>query len=84
MSTPPAYTTILTLSGLTAHDIIDLTPKSWRVHQEYMALRDTMAQIIVMIQSNIIAGTIATHATARPDLHPLLEDILNYNVICVW
>ena len=48
-----------------------------------MAMRDTVAQIILMIQVNLIAGTVTRYAMDRPDLHPLFEDILNFNVMCV-
>lgn len=48
-----------------------------------MALRDTVAQILVMVQINIFAGTIASHLTVRPDLLPLMEDTLNFDLMYV-
>ncbi|PLB43760.1 acyl-CoA oxidase [Aspergillus steynii IBT 23096] len=67
--------------GLAMHDIIALSPRFWQVHKDYMAFRDTVAQIIVMVQINIVAGTVALYAAVRPDLHPLMENILNFDVI---
>ncbi|KAI9041911.1 acyl-CoA oxidase [Aspergillus affinis] len=67
---------------LTAHDIIALSPKFWRIHKDYMAIRDSAAHTILMIHVNLFAGTVAQYAMDRPYLHPLMDDILNFNVMC--
>lgn len=48
-----------------------------------MALRDSVAQILVMVQINIVAGSIASYVTVRPDLLPLMENILRFDVMYV-
>lgn len=43
-------------------------------------IRDIVAHIIFSIQYNLVAGTIAPYAMKRPDLQPVMEKILNFDV----
>lgn len=43
-------------------------------------IRDIVAHIIFSIQYNLVAGTIAPYALKRPDLQPVMEKILNFDV----
>lgn len=43
-------------------------------------IRDIVAHILFSIQYNLVAGTIAPYALKRPDLRPVMEKILNFDV----
>lgn len=43
-------------------------------------IRDIVAHIIFSIQYNLVAGTIAPYAMKRPDLQPVMQKILNFDV----
>ncbi|KAI0790861.1 acyl-CoA dehydrogenase NM domain-like protein [Abortiporus biennis] len=64
--------------GLTLHDIVTLSPKFWQLHQDPMVAVDASAFTIIVIQYNLAAGTISTFAKDRPDLLPLIDDLLQW------
>ncbi|KAF4770912.1 hypothetical protein HAV15_012572 [Penicillium sp. str.  len=66
--------------GLTIDDILRLTPKFWESHMDAIIIRDIVAHIIFSIQYNLVAGTIAPYAMKRPDLQPVMQKILNFDV----
>ena len=41
---------------------------------------DGSATTLLVIQLNLVAGTLAPHALIREDLMPLMNDILNFRV----
>jgi hypothetical protein len=43
-------------------------------------IRDTVAHVLFSIQFNLVAGTIAPYVMKRPDLRPVIEKILNFDV----
>ena len=43
-------------------------------------IRDIVAHILFSIQYNLVAGTIAPYTLKRPDLRPVMEKILNFDV----
>ncbi|OQE13097.1 hypothetical protein PENFLA_c054G09892 [Penicillium flavigenum] len=66
--------------GLTINDILSLTPKFWKSHMDAIIIRDIVAHILFSIQYNLVAGTIAPYALKRPDLRPVMDKILNFDV----
>ncbi|OQD65072.1 hypothetical protein PENPOL_c006G10071 [Penicillium polonicum] len=66
--------------GLTADDILRLTPKFWQSHMDAIIIRDIVAHVLFSIQYNLVAGTIAPYAMKRPDLQPVMKKILNFDV----
>lgn len=68
---------------MTLEDVHYLTPKFWNAHTDNIVTRDTTAQILVTIQYNLVAGTIAPFALERPDLRPLMDQILNFEITSV-
>lgn len=70
----------LTRPGLTLEDALHLTPKFWAVHKDSIIVRDTTAHILVTIQLNLVAGTVAGFAVKRPDLQPLMKEILDFDI----
>ncbi|KAF4950787.1 hypothetical protein FSARC_13084 [Fusarium sarcochroum] len=70
-------------SGLSQHDIENLTPKFWDFHFDcngVIAARDMTAFIIVAIQVNLCIGTLCSFVKGRPDLQDLLDKLLNFDV----
>ncbi|OQE42967.1 hypothetical protein PENCOP_c003G03942 [Penicillium coprophilum] len=66
--------------GLTIDDILSLTPKFWQSHMDAIVIRDIVAHLLFTIQYNLVAGTIGPYAMKRPDLRPVMEKILNFDV----
>ncbi|KAI0089542.1 acyl-CoA dehydrogenase NM domain-like protein [Irpex rosettiformis] len=64
--------------GLTMDDILTLSPKFWELHQDPLAVLDGAAMTLATIQVNLTAGTIARHASDKPELVSLVEDLLAY------
>ncbi|KAF9457437.1 hypothetical protein BDZ94DRAFT_1292410 [Collybia nuda] len=66
--------------ALTRLDTEELTPKYWRMHTDPLLLCDGAATTLLTIQLNLVAGTIATYVHDRPDLSPLLEQLIRFEV----
>ena len=65
---------------LTPQDIFFLSPKFWQMHMDLINPVDFGAFTLVTIQYNLTAGTLAPFASSRPELHPLLGRIMNFDV----
>jgi acyl-CoA oxidase len=63
---------------LTIDDVLTLSPKFWELHQDPLMAFDGGAMTLVTIQVNLTSGTIARQAVHRPELVPLVDDLLNY------
>ncbi|KAH8692187.1 hypothetical protein BGW36DRAFT_42969 [Talaromyces proteolyticus] len=66
--------------ALTMDDVLYYSPKFWHLNKDGMAVVDPIAQALISIQTNLVAGTIATYAVKRPDLRPLFEKIVRFDV----
>ncbi|KAI0633883.1 acyl-CoA dehydrogenase NM domain-like protein [Trametes polyzona] len=64
--------------NLTIDDILSLTPKFWQLHNDPISAMDFGAMTLLSIQYNLCAGTIARYTGRRPELIPLVEDLLQY------
>ncbi|KLO15455.1 acyl-CoA dehydrogenase NM domain-like protein [Schizopora paradoxa] len=65
---------------LTLEDVAGLTEKFWEVTADHISAVDTQAMILLSIQCNLAAGTLAPYAESRPELRPLLKQILDFNI----
>ncbi|KAI0656604.1 acyl-CoA dehydrogenase NM domain-like protein [Cubamyces menziesii] len=63
---------------MTIDDLLSLSPKFWQLHNDPAVLLDGGAITLLTIQYNLCAGTIARYAKRRPELLPLVEDLLRY------
>ncbi|KAJ7509149.1 acyl-CoA dehydrogenase NM domain-like protein [Mycena galericulata] len=63
---------------LTAHDVNTLSPKFWAMHSDNISAVDASPMALLTIQYNLAAGTIAPWAEKRPELHPILKKILDF------
>ncbi|KAI0398388.1 acyl-CoA dehydrogenase/oxidase [Xylariaceae sp. FL0594] len=67
-------------SGLTVQDIVRTTPKFWDFYREPILARDTTIGVILPIHWNLCIGTIGSYAPKRPDLIPLLEKLMRFEL----
>jgi acyl-CoA oxidase len=67
-------------SGMNLEDIMELRPKFWDFHRHLIVAKDTAATTILTIHWNLCIGTIGSFVPYRPDLVPLLQDLLNFDV----
>lgn len=65
-------------AGLNIDDVLTLSPKFWELHQDPLMAMDGGAMTLVTIQVNLTSGTIARQAVHRPELLPLVDDLLSY------
>ncbi|KAH9941951.1 acyl-CoA dehydrogenase NM domain-like protein [Amylocystis lapponica] len=66
--------------ALTAHDTLHLTPKFWELHTDNIHALDSGAITLLTIQYNLAAGTLAPFAEKRPELRPLMDRIMRFDV----
>lgn len=67
-------------AALTAEDVVYLRPKFWALHTDTIGPLDGAAITLITIQYNLAAGTLAPHAFKRPELRPLLQKIMDFDV----
>jgi acyl-CoA oxidase len=68
-------------SGITLQDVVELRPRFWDFHRHFIASVDTAALTILAIHWNLCIGTIGKFAKNRPELHPLLEQLINFDTV---
>ncbi|TCD66595.1 hypothetical protein EIP91_001152 [Steccherinum ochraceum] len=66
--------------GLTAQDIVFLKSKFWALHADPICSMDGAAATLLTTQFNLVAGTLAPFAFQRPELEPLLQQVLDFEV----
>ncbi|TDL17007.1 acyl-CoA dehydrogenase NM domain-like protein [Rickenella mellea] len=66
--------------AFTAYDVYALSEKFWEFHMDNVHMMDGAALTILTIQYNLAAGTLAPFAMIRPELRPLLQRILQFDV----
>ncbi|KAH7311388.1 hypothetical protein B0I35DRAFT_357141 [Stachybotrys elegans] len=65
-------------SGMTLQDIAELRPRFWDFHRHLVTTLDTATTTILTMHWNLCIGTIASFLPRRPDLLPLVEDLLAF------
>lgn len=70
----------LSFPGLTAYDVQYLTPKFWDLHADNIHSYDAGAYTLLTIQYNLAGGTLAPFAEKRPELRPLMDKIMKFEV----
>ena len=66
--------------ALSAYDCHFLTDKFWAMHLDNIAALDLAACTLLTIQYNLVIGTLAPHASKRPEMRPLLQHLLNFDI----
>ncbi|CCM05800.1 uncharacterized protein FIBRA_08034 [Fibroporia radiculosa] len=66
--------------ALTVTDLIELTPKFWKLHTDPIMAMDGAAGTLVTLQYNLCGGTLAMFSSKRTDLGNVLHDVLSFKV----
>lgn len=69
--------------GLTFEDILTLSPKFWKIHNDPIAWHDGSSITIMTIHLNLAVGTIGTYAKGRPELQRLCADMMDCKAMLV-
>ncbi|KAJ7346321.1 hypothetical protein DFH08DRAFT_810154 [Mycena albidolilacea] len=65
---------------LTAQDVTTLSPKFWAMRTDSIAAVDIAPTTLLTIQYNLAAGTIAPWVEQHPEVRPILQKILDFEV----
>ncbi|KAL2825529.1 hypothetical protein BJY01DRAFT_241534 [Aspergillus pseudoustus] len=65
---------------LTVEDVSYLTPQFWKIHTDPINTVDGGALTLLSIQYNLFVGTVAPFATARPELHSILQRAMRFDI----
>ncbi|KAJ6606006.1 acyl-CoA dehydrogenase NM domain-like protein [Mycena vulgaris] len=71
---------IATAYRFTLDDIASLSSKFWDFHRDPIVSDDGAATNLLVIQFNLVVGTILDTVGQRPDLIPLLHDLIEYKI----
>ncbi|CAG8364206.1 unnamed protein product [Penicillium salamii] len=66
--------------GLTVKDILYLTPKFCKLHVKPLMTLDGAAFTLLTIQCNLFVGTLAPFALKRPELQPIIQSALDFDI----
>lgn len=69
---------------MTLEDVLYITPKFWRLHLEPLAAFDGGTFTLLSIQCNLFVGTLAPFTLKRPELQPILQSALNFDISWVF
>ncbi|KAF8882699.1 hypothetical protein BD779DRAFT_1472828 [Infundibulicybe gibba] len=73
-----------TAFDMTAEDLSTLSRKFWDLHSDpLLSTFDGAAATLLTIQYNLVAGTLAQYLPSRKDLASLIDDLLQYKVMCL-
>lgn len=68
---------------MTLEDVLKLTPKFWKLHADPLLVLDGGALTMLSIQYNLFVGTVAPFALSRPELQPVLQQAMNFDISSV-
>ncbi|TCD63233.1 hypothetical protein EIP91_005818 [Steccherinum ochraceum] len=72
---------VLQTWNLSTQDVRDLTKKFWDMYSDPLYILDGAAFNVLVFSANLYCGTVAPHASKRPDLARLVEQGLNGDII---
>ncbi|KAI0539434.1 acyl-CoA dehydrogenase/oxidase [Xylaria digitata] len=67
-------------SGIVVDDVVKLRPNFWEFYRHAITTRDTAMGTTLAIHWNLCIGTIGSYVHRRPDLAPLLEKLLRFDI----
>lgn len=70
-------------AALSSEAIHHLTDEWWAVQLDPIFTVDTGSCTLLSIQYNLVAGTLCKYLDQRPDLRPLLDKVLKFDVLYV-
>lgn len=65
---------------MTVEDVVLLTPKFWKMHTDLFSVLEGGSVTLISIQYNLFVGTVAPFARSRPELGPILQRALNFDI----
>lgn len=68
---------------LTLKDVVDTTPKFWKLHIDMLTAMDGGAINLVSVQYNLFVGTVAPFADTQPQLAFIIQQAMNFDISCV-
>ncbi|THH16516.1 hypothetical protein EW146_g4131 [Bondarzewia mesenterica] len=67
--------------ALTSDDVLNMTEKFWKMHTDpAAAVMDGAASVLLTLQYNLCAGTLAMFAVKQPDVNEVLQEVLSFEV----
>jgi hypothetical protein len=75
---------LIHVPGLSLDDIVDLSPKFWKLWLDPRLALDGAASTLFAIQYNLVLGTLGTLGYGREDLSVLMQDLLEYRIMFVF
>ncbi|KAK0461918.1 acyl-CoA oxidase [Desarmillaria tabescens] len=67
--------------GLTFEDVVKLSPKFWKIHNDPIVCHNGSSSTVMTIHLNLVVGTIGTYAADRPELLALCKDMMDFKII---
>jgi acyl-CoA oxidase len=68
---------------LTVEDVLNLSPKFWKLQTDPLVAMDGGALTLISIQYNLFVGSVAPFVLTRPELQPILQRAMNFDVSSV-
>lgn len=65
---------------MTAEDVLYLRPKFWEYHADNIHSLDAASFTLLTIQYNLMGGTLAAFAQKRPELQPIMDKVMKFDV----
>ncbi|KAJ6003490.1 acyl-CoA oxidase [Penicillium sp. IBT 35674x] len=66
--------------NLTLKDVVDTTPKFWKLHIDMLTAMDGGAINLVSVQYNLFVGTVAPFADTQPRLAFIIQQAMNFDI----
>ncbi|KAF4999984.1 hypothetical protein FDECE_11332 [Fusarium decemcellulare] len=66
---------------MTIKDIMELSPKFWKFHSDYVITADSAVSVILTIHWNLCMGTIASYPIGHPALESILRELQQFDPV---
>lgn len=70
-------------TALSTDDVVNITPKFWQLHVDPLSVMDGSAFALIAIQYNLFVGTVGPFASSRPELRPLIQKAMDFDISSV-
>ncbi|KAJ5513631.1 Acyl-CoA dehydrogenase/oxidase [Penicillium fimorum] len=71
---------LLIATGLTIQDVLEITPKFFKMHRDCLAALDGGAFTLLTIQCSLFVGTVAPLAINRLELQSILKSAMDFDI----
>ncbi|RAL14815.1 acyl-CoA dehydrogenase NM domain-like protein [Aspergillus homomorphus CBS 101889] len=66
--------------SLTLEDVLNTTPKFWKLHIDMLTAMDGGAINLVSVAYNLFVGTVAPYVASQPELAPIVQQAMNFDI----